>query len=678
MRKRLWLTEKPSAAKSLAAGVCAALNLTIVNRESISRDGYILLSNGETITYLIGHLIQAKFLSEEHKAAKLETYFEFLPVVVKDFEYEPRPERNKNGEIRMQGGKQVPIRQYTVVTKLIKTASEIVNAGDIDREGQLIIDELLIHCGIDPVRLVNPIYRLALVSDREEEIKKQVLSLSEKNSDKKWVLRRHAALARSHCDVAVGMNGSLAYQAATGYRRASVGRVQTPVLCLVVDSEEKVANFKPRNYYIPVITLSDGTEMRFFKRAEAAGQPGFDEEGRIIDEAVAKRICSMASSGVKGKIISAKKTNESEAPPLPFSATVLASTVSKRTGMLPKQAEAAAQALYEKHKAISYVGTDCRYLPTSLHQDAPEILSALGRVFTQQVSGANVELLSKAWNDDKVDEHYAIIPTGRLPVNETIEEKAVFEAVCKRYIAQFYPPYEYVTSQLVAVFGQDEFRATKKETVRLGWKEIEGNLEQGGPRSDESNDMLDLAAGKVESNGSAVETPKVNIDAYQAGQVITARSARFKSEKTTAPARYDMATILDAMLSADRFAKTDEDRKILRMVEGIGTSRTRQGIVDNLIQRGLLYTVRKGKRHELHPHAIAKQLRNKLPPILCEVAMTAKWEISFAMIERGEIGWRQVVDRTYDFVDQIIDQAKTQRGSFKLDSNTQHPARVAA
>jgi DNA topoisomerase III len=484
MTSRLWITEKPQAARSLAAGVCAAYNVTIANPQSTSKDGFIKLSNGEVITYLFGHLIQANFLSPEHKSARLEEYFDILPIVVKDFKYEPRYEINKDGSVKMSGGKPVPIRQYTIVTGLIRGAKEIVNAGDIDREGQLIVDELLIHVGIDPARPKKTIYRLPLVSDKTDDVRKLVLGLSEMNSDKKWVLKRDSAMARQYCDAALGFNGSMAYQASSGYRRASVGRVQTPVLCMVVDRDEQVRNFKPRNYFVPVVTLADGTEMRFHKREGAAGTPGFDEEGRIIDEAMAKRMCEVISSGRPGRISLARMTSTSESAPLPFSSTVLYSTVSKRTGMLPAEVDAAAQSLKDKHKAISYIGTDCRFLPTSMLEDARSTMTALAKLYPQQAGGSTLSLRSKAWNDEKVTEHYGIIPTGVIPVGMTPGEKAVFEAVSNRYIAQFYPNHEYKTHQVEAFFGDDEFRSTRREVTKEGWKQIEGHLEQGGSMSE--------------------------------------------------------------------------------------------------------------------------------------------------------------------------------------------------
>lgn len=156
----------------------------------------------------------------------------------------------------------------------------------------------------------------------------------------------------------------------------------------------------------------------------------------------------------------------------------------------------------------------------------------------------------------------------------------------------------------------------------------------------------------------------VNTDAYHVGQIVSAVGARYETKRTTPPDRFDMATILDAMLSADRFAPNEEDRKILRSVEGIGTARTRQAIVEGLVKRQLLFTERKGKRHVLRPSPISRELRQKLPPLLTDVAMTAKWEIAFAMVERGEVDWRQVVDRTYMFVSAMVEHAKKQAGSF--------------
>jgi DNA topoisomerase-3 len=498
--ERLWITEKPDMARNLAAGLKLALNARVTNEGTARSDGFIRFDNGDVVTNLLGHMIEPEFLSAEHKKARIGTYFSFLPIVVKDFNYAPKPDRNKDGTPRMRDGKPVPSAQYGVVKKLIGQARQIVNSGDVDREGQLIVDELLIHCGVDPEGRSKPIWRLPLVSTKEEDIRAQVLSLSERNGDPKWVRRRCAALARQHCDAALGFNASMTWQEVSGYARMSVGRVQTPVLALVDDRERQIEGFRPTNYFVPVITLADGTTMRWHKREGAEGSPGFDAEGRITDEAVAKAMVQRIAAGLAGTITINDATRHSVAPPLPFSASILASTVAKRYGLTPKEAEKAAQSLYEKHKAISYVGTDCQYLPSSLKDEARQTLAALSKIFPAQAAGASLSIQSKAWNDEKVDEHYAIIPTGRLPVNPDAAEKAVFETVAKRYTAQFYSNFEYLKRSMSALFGGDEFRASSREVLRQGWKEVEGDAEMSDRDAQAMDDAEHQSQGASATN----------------------------------------------------------------------------------------------------------------------------------------------------------------------------------
>jgi DNA topoisomerase-3 len=502
MVNRLWITEKPSVAQALVAGLCAAFDA-----KATRRPGHFELSTGDVVAPLQGHLLEAEFIPEALQKLQPSAYWDHLPFRYADLVYSPKPEIDrKSGKVSMRGGKPIPSPQLGIVTDLMKRAREIVNAGDVDREGQLIVDELLLYCGISPEGKTKPIWRLPLVSVREEDLAAQVKQLTESNGDPKWVRRRHSALARQHCDMLVGANGSMAFQAASGYRRMSVGRVQTPVVCCIVDREREIRNFKPRNYFVPVVTLADGTVMRFSKRQGAEGQPGFDEQGRIVDENVARQMVGRIAAGLKGTISLADKRNNSEAPPLPFSATVLYSTVSKRTGITPKEAESAAQSVYEKHKAISYVGTDCQFLPTSMLEDARAIMATLSRGLPAQASGADLAIRSRAWDDAKVDEHFAIVPTKEgLGAGANEAERAVYDAVARRFIAQFYPNHESITHRLAAMFGQDEFKATSREVTRMGWREVEGNLEQGGPGSDRAAEADADADADADLAGSAGE-----------------------------------------------------------------------------------------------------------------------------------------------------------------------------
>ncbi len=514
MVKRLWITEKPSAALSLIEGLKAAFKVEVVNRATSMKDGCFHLSNGDAVVPFEGHLLEMQFLTDQHRSVGRSEYLKaggLLPIRVKEYVGQPRPDRDRSGAMRMRDGKPIPHPQYQRAAKLMRQAKELVNACDIDREGQRIFDEMCEHLGIDPRGTAErPIYRLALVSARPEDIRKQVLGLRESNGDPKWHLRGKAALARALSDAALGYNASMAYQAVSGFKHASVGRVQTPVLGIVVAREDQIRRFKPQNYFVPKITLADGSELTFHKREGAEGSPGFDHEGRIIDEAVAKRMCDLISAGMKGQITSAKSTAFSEAPPLPFSATVLASTVAKRTGMTPKQVQEAAKSLYEKHKAISYIGTDCRFLPESMLEDARATMTQLSRLFPQPAAGANLSLKSGAWNDSKVDEHFAIVPTGTLPNGANAAEQAVYDAVSRRYIAQFYPAFEGIKHHLAAVFGVDEFRATRKETVKVGWKEVEGHLDRQGDASG-SSDSEEEADGNAERIADASDMAREEV-----------------------------------------------------------------------------------------------------------------------------------------------------------------------
>lgn len=230
----------------------------------------------------------------------------------------------------------------------------------------------------------------------------------------------------------------MAYQALLRKSNVGVGRVQTPVLEMVDARRRAIENFKPTDYFIPVITLRDGTVMRWHKREEAAGTPGFDLEGRIIDEQVAKQIVRAITGGLKGTCVQATAKEHSEKPPLPFSLGALQAEAARQHGMTLDEVTDAAQNLY-KSKAISYVGTDCRFLPESMHADARKVMAQLAKLFPGQAQGAHMEIKGAAFNDAKLDEHFAIVPMGLPNSGASRNELAVFRTIAKRFMAQFYP-----------------------------------------------------------------------------------------------------------------------------------------------------------------------------------------------------------------------------------------------
>lgn len=484
---RLWIAEKPSAAQGLTVGLCDYYSTSIINRQSMHKDGFMLLGNGDVVSSTFGHMIRmlppSRYLTKEQNNNPMSA----LPLIPDKFKYEPIPERNKDGTARMRDGKPVVSHRYTLLKKLVSQSKEIVNACDIDREGQLIFDELMEDFGVDPYG--KNIKRIALVSFTEDDLRKTLDNI-EDNGLPKWRGKGAAALARQKMDWLLGMNASMAYQAVTGMRNMSVGRVQTPVLNLVVERDLAIENFKPQDYYVPVVIMEDGTRLRWERRQDAEGVKGFDESGRIIDINIAKAIIEKIQKGLAGEVLDVSKQERRQAPPLPFSMGALQSEASRKCKLSVDEVTKAAQNLYERHKAITYVGTDCRFIPESMLEEAPNILKKLSGQFKGRAQGADPSRKPRSFDDKKIDEHFAIIPTGEIPNLRATEtaERAVYDVICQRYIAQFYPDYRYVTASLTVAFDRDEFKATARKDIDLGWKAVES------PDDDDDSEDVDAPA----------------------------------------------------------------------------------------------------------------------------------------------------------------------------------------
>lgn len=473
----LWVPEKPSVARAVVESLVRVYGLKIVNTKTAGRDGYTKLSNGDVVCSVIGHMLvmlpPSRYLTREQNNDLMSV----LPLLPDEFKLEPKPEI-RNGKVQMRKGEPVTSVRYLLLERLFKQAKSVVNACDIDREGQLIFDSLARFVGVDPAG--SNIKRI-LINDMAPSALDKAVSNLEQNGDSKWQQRGAAALARQRMDWLLGMNASMAYQVVTGIRTMSVGRVQTPLLAMVVKRDIEIENFKPQDYYVPVVIMSDGTRLRWEKREGSEGEPGFDANGRIIDISLAQGIVDKIRAGLAGTVKLAKVDERSEAPPMPFSMSSLQIQASREHGLSVKQVTKAAQSLYEKHKAITYVGTDCEFLPETMHSQAYEVLQSLSRHFKQQAAGANPKLKSRAFNDKKIDEHFAIVPTGNMPnlgADES-DERKVFQTISNRYMAQFYPNYRYAQASVAVSFDKDEFRASSRKDLEMGWKNIEAMSKKG-------------------------------------------------------------------------------------------------------------------------------------------------------------------------------------------------------
>jgi DNA topoisomerase-3 len=482
---KVWITEKREMALALAEGLKVAYGCT-VDRDA--RDRYALfLSNGDAIGYLRGHMLENAppdvYLTEEQRRG---SSFEYLPLSPPRLIKWPKADDDKRGAAKPRGEIKAPrpSAHLQAVLDLVRGAREIVNAGDTDREGQLIVDELLEYAGVDPDGSTKPVHRFKHDDPDAAAIAALLKKGLDSNADPRWRLKRLAAEVRERGDWCMGMSASRAWSEVTQFRRMSAGRVQSPVLLLVVERDLKIENFKAVDYFVPVLVLKDGTVMRWHAREGCEGMPGFDDQGRIINRAVAEEIVKRILAGAQGKFDLAECVKRSESAPLPFDLSSLQVAAAKRFGMTLKEAGDAAQRLYSTHKMISYIGTDCRYLPDSVLQAARVTVQSLRSMFPQVTAGANLDLRSLAFNESKVDEHFAIIPTGKTSASLNSAERSVFGLVAKRFLAQFYPNHEFAQMRLGAKFGLDQFRASEREVLRHGWKSVEGDYEAEGEVND--------------------------------------------------------------------------------------------------------------------------------------------------------------------------------------------------
>jgi len=465
--RRLFIAEKPSLAQAIADGMGGG-----------QKAGTHIKVGNDIVTWCRGHILELaepdEYLSDavpKNSKGKKVWRMEDLAIIPKKWKTLPVAESHD---------------QLKAIRSLLKDATIIVNAGDPDREGQLLVDEVLEFCGLDPDG--KKVERVLISAMDAVSVEKALRSVKPNHMYRPL---RLCALGRQRADWLMGMNGTRAFTCKYN-SLITVGRVQTPTLALVVARDLEIENFKPRDFYTPMITLADGTQMKWCGRT--VDTPGIDEEGRIVDRKLGEAIVRRIEDGLKGQITLADAEEKAEKAPLPHSLDTLSIELSKKTGMSAQRVLDACQGLYETHKLTTYPRTDCRYLPESQIEDKGRVLQALhGTSLRNLVEGADTSLRSRAWNDSKVTAHHAIIPTGVSPTGKhlTGDERIVFDTVSRYYISQFYPDHLYLDLQVEALFGEDKFRSARKESLAPGWKVV-----LGGDKNDDGGGA-DAAAAKA-------------------------------------------------------------------------------------------------------------------------------------------------------------------------------------
>lgn len=585
---RLFIAEKPSLGRAIAAGLA---------KPQKNQQGYIECGNGDIVTWCIGHLleqVEPDAYDDKYKSWRME----HLPIVPDQWQLRPRKASSK---------------QLTVIRKLLKNATQIVHAGDPDREGQLLVDEVLDYLKLSKTKKAAT--QRLLISDLNlPAVKRALISM---RSNQEFIPLSISALARSRADWLYGMNMTRAYTLLGqrgGYQGVlSVGRVQTPVLGLVTRRDEEIANFVPKAYYtldalIPYQNdqLNDGVpfDIRAKWKPSDACQPWQDEEGRVLNlklvENVAQRIANQPATVTKAEN---KETKQNA--PLPYSLSSLQIDAAKRYGLSAQQVLDACQALYEKHKLITYPRSDSRHLPKDHYKQREQVCAAIGnndKQLSTAVTKADLSLKSRAWNDSKVDAHHAIIPTPKSSGSAGLSgyEEKVYYLIARQYLMQFYPAAVYAEAELVFDIAGGVFVAKGKQMLFAGWR---------------------VLLGKVQSQNSDDDVAS-KVPPLSKGEVHTCREGEIKHRMTEPPKYFTEATLLQAMTGIARFVEDKELKKILRDTDGLGTEATRAGILDTLFKRQLL--TRNGK--SIHASEAGRGLIHALPNEATYPDMTAHWE----------------------------------------------------
>jgi DNA topoisomerase-3 len=587
MSKKLIIAEKPSVAGDIAR----ALGGFTRKGEYFESDDYVLSS-------AVGHLLELT-LPPEHDVKKGKWSFAKLPVIPPHFDLAPI----ERSEARLN-----------VLLKLLKRkdVSGVVNACDAGREGELIFRYIAQYS-----KTKKPIERLWLQSMTQGAIREGFDTL---RKDKDLLPLADAAKSRSEADWLVGINGTRAMTAFNskegGFYLTTVGRVQTPTLAILVEREEKIRAFQPRDYW--------EVHARFGAQAgEYEGRwfdPGFkrDEDAERKAERVWKstqaEAIAAACAGQAG-IATEETKPTTQAAPLLYDLTSLQREANGRFGFSARGTLALAQALYEKHKALTYPRTDARALPEDYVATVKKTMDALSDMkeyapFAKQVlKGGWVKANKRIFDNSKISDHFAIIPTLQTPGHLSEPEAKLYDLVVRRFLAVFFPSAEFLQTTRITKVGTAHFRTDGKVLVSAGWQSV---------------------------YGKGVQEESQTLPAISQGEKVKTLEVKSEANQTRPPPRYSEATLLSAMEGAGKLVEDDELREAMG-AKGLGTPATRAAVIEGLINEK--YVERNGR--ELKPTWKAFRLMFALKHFEVEEItspeLTGDWEFKLKQMEQGKL-----------------------------------------
>ncbi|MDZ4355517.1 MAG: DNA topoisomerase III, partial [Variovorax sp.] len=638
MTKTLVIAEKPSVAQDIVRALTPVAGKFDKHDEHFENDTYV-------VTSAVGHLVEIQ-APEEFDVKRGKWSSANLPVIPPHFDLKPvhKTKTRLNAVVKQAKRKDV---------------TQLINACDAGREGELIFRLIEQYAG-GKSPLGKPVKRLWLQSMTPQAIRDGFDAL---RTEKQMQGLADAARSRSEADWLVGINGTRAMTAFNsrdgGFFLTTVGRVQTPTLSVVVEREEQIRKFVSRNYW--EVHGSFAAEAgqypgKWFnpdwKKANAPllanGEPDAEQRAdRVWSEQEARAIAD-ASRGKPATVTEESKPTTQASPAL-FDLTSLQREANGRFGFSAKTTLALAQSLYERHKALTYPRTDSRALPEDylpVVKDTMGMLANSGMKhlapFAQQaVDGNYVKPNKRIFDNAKVSDHFAIIPTLQAPSGLSEAEQKLYDFVVRRFLSVFFPSAEHQVTTRISTVEQNgkkyPFRTDGKVLVKPGWLAIYGKEAQDDEKEDDKD-------GK-------------RLVPVKPGEIVQNESADLKGLKTRPPARYSEATLLGAMEGAGKTIDDDELREAMQE-KGLGTPATRAATIEGLIAEK--YMLREGR--ELIPTAKAFQLMTLLRGLgveeLSKAELTGEWEYKLAQMEKGALSRDAFMREIAQMTEHIVKKAK--------------------
>ncbi|RBQ32285.1 DNA topoisomerase III [Arcobacter sp. FW59] len=607
------------AEKSLVAeAIVSALEKS--GEKASKKDGYFEVGN-DIVTWAIGHLmekVEPDYYDPKYKSWKIED----LPfkIDVNNFKYIPKEDTKK---------------QFNIVCDLLKSNNikYIVHAGDDDEEGQTIVDELLYY-----VENKKPVVRFIASDVTEKSVLK---ALENMKPNEEYINSSESGFARGEADWLVGLNLTRAYTTLAqrgGYQGVlSVGRVQTPILGLVVARDKEHESHQSSFYY---------TVKGSFNVDKIVFNANLKLDEKITDEDEANKVlndCKDNTGVILKAINEPKRTN----PPLPFNLNDLQAECSKKFNYNLDKTLDITQSLRDKHKLITYNRSDCNYLPENLFEEAPATLESIKANlvdFKDFIDHANSSIKSSAWNDENVTAHHGIIPTAQKVKIEDLskDELNIYTLIARKFVAQFFEPKEYIHTQIEISIKDYIFITSSKRTTKQGFEVLfKGELEE-----DENEDI---------GNDVNLENISPNVPA-------TCKDIIVSKEKTKPKPYYTLSSLIKDLTSVAKYIKDPEIKKLLIEKDkdkkgengGIGTSATRSVHIKNLFDKGYIVEDKKAIKSTI----TGRKLIELSPATLSSPDMTALWYEQQKDIQNGTLSKEEFLNNVEIYINDEINRLK--------------------